>query len=441
MAARTAWVFASILAVVAGNDGSSGAPAELLAHPLSLDAEPPLLGEQPQQPPQPQQAQQPEQREQPEEKEKDWQKFVPGGFVKYVKREDASSTNSSKAQSKELIAQPLSLSENRDSRENQDSRYDYQAQSQLVSTATQREAEAEERAREALENLRQARAESIEGQAANWKSPEDFSSQFRDHSTDSWEKSLEWRIQQLEKFNAEPRKSVLDFNATKAVELIYQVNAASAEVQRLTEQQESAAKNAFKKAKYAAMQKVKSMEYDARSSAKKWKEFGKETVRAQRAAGMSENVYERHSDVMSDAAGDVSNRAENYAERLEDKVRDHFGDMEDRLLDGAADERARQLQNRAKEAVHRLHEVADRIGAEAAFQEAESSARFRAEERRWEAAHGPKAVSLLSAPVDGRSPLHLVILAACSLTLVAMVAFRQRPMTQPLDIEAPPLLG
>jgi len=304
--ARAAVVLSCLFATVAGDDGSAGAPG--------------LLGDlkKPQQVQQPEQAQQPEQ---PEMKEKDFEKFMPR-FVHGLARESASPKSGPDPDPAMLLAHPLSLSS-----ESQDSGDYENYQVSDVSQAAQLEDEAANRAREALETLRQAHAAAIEGQAAGWKSAEDFASEFHDQSIDSWEKTLEQRIQLLEKFNAQPRKSILDFNATNAVELIYKVNAAAAEVEQLSKKQEEAATNAFKKAKYAAMQQVKSMEYDARSAAKQWKQLGKKTVSAQRAAGMGENVYERHSDVMSDAAGDVDNRAENYGERLQDEVRDYFIDM------------------------------------------------------------------------------------------------------------------
>ena len=65
------------------------------------------------------------------------------------------------------------------------------------------------------------------------------------------------------------------------------------------------------------------------------------------------------------------------------EVNDYFERIEDSVHGSSFDGRSRQLLEAAKRSIGALHAVAERLGAQAAYQEAESSARFREEEKRW----------------------------------------------------------
>ncbi|CAJ1360959.1 unnamed protein product [Effrenium voratum] len=227
-----------------------------------------------------------------------------------------------------------------------------------VSSAEESEAKAKSRAEDALGRLHEASAQGVIGEVSDWSTVEELASSTTEKDASSWEHALEERTQMLEKFNSKPRKNLLDFNASRAVELVYAVQTASAHVELNIRRRQEKMKSAFKDAKYAAMRKVKAMEFDTRDAARNWKALGKKAVKAQRAAHISENVYERHEDLMRDAAGDVSNRAENRADRLKDQVSDYFSRVEDDLHRSSFDKRGRDLMKRAKEAVAQMHEAA-----------------------------------------------------------------------------------
>eukprot|EP00438_Fugacium_kawagutii_P009363 Skav212081 [mRNA] locus=scaffold867:178270:182832:- [translate_table: standard] len=153
---------------------------------------------------------------------------------------------------------------------------------------------------------------------------------------------------------------------------------------------------------------------------------------------MSENVYERHEDVMRDAAGDVANRAENMGDRLKDEVNDYFERIEDEVERSSFDRRSRELLRESRDTISRLHEVAERLGAQAAYQEAESSARFREEEKRWESYQSPQ---MLVAVPDAMMVKSCVLFAGVGSFALVFALLRRRQISRPLDIEAPPLLG
>ncbi|OLQ02277.1 hypothetical protein AK812_SmicGene14892 [Symbiodinium microadriaticum] len=88
----------------------------------------------------------------------------------------------------------------------------------------------------------------------------------------------------------------------QAVELVYAVETASAHVEQNIKKQR-------------AQSWVKALEFDVRSAASNWKAL--KCVAASRSARMSENVYERHDDEMSDDVGDLKNRE---MERFSDSV-------------------------------------------------------------------------------------------------------------------------
>jgi len=423
-------------------------PSLMYAHPLMFDA---LTGEQPQQKPQPEQPAQPEQPEQPEQKEvKDWDKYVPGfvdqfakGYMKKSEKataervkereEAAKKEQAAKKGSGEKDAPALLVASDDASDEAQE-----EQSLRAVSSAEESEAKAKSRAEDALGRLHEASAQGVIGEVSDWSTVEELASSTTEKDASSWEHALEERTQMLEKFNSKPRKNLLDFNASRAVELVYAVQTASAHVELNIRRRQEKMKSAFKDAKYAAMRKVKAMEFDTRDAARNWKALGKKAVKAQRAAHISENVYERHEDLMRDAAGDVSNRAENRADRLKDQVSDYFSRVEDDLHRSSFDKRGRDLMKRAKEAVAQMHEVTEKLGAQAAYQEAESSARFQQEEKRWESYQSPKM--LLAMPSAALSS-SMMLTTAGSFAVVFALLRRRRHWSRPLDIEAPPLLG
>eukprot|EP00931_Biecheleriopsis_adriatica_P001216 TRINITY_DN1014_c0_g1_i1.p1 TRINITY_DN1014_c0_g1~~TRINITY_DN1014_c0_g1_i1.p1 ORF type:complete len:460 (-),score=130.32 TRINITY_DN1014_c0_g1_i1:101-1423(-) len=421
----------------------------VLGHEAQADIEP--TGQQPQELQQPQQ--------------KDWQKFVPAEYRKFANRqqkqqdENQQGEGESKApaeaeKSKEstdsppavLIAHPLSLTESSgDYNTNVDDRLmEREASLRAVSEAESKETEGAARAREAVGQLRSTSVEGVMSEVhQDWTTVKDLLAMSQEKGAESWEDTLEKRTQLLEEFVQKPRKNVLDFNASQAVQLVYQVNAASAAVAENTLKQEQRVKDAIQKAKYAAVQKVKSMEFEARSAAHEWKAFGKKTVHAQKAAHMGEGVYERHEDEMSDAAGDVGDKAEYYAERLEDKVRDKYSSVEDEVRDLQVGERSKELQRRARAAVKQLHQMAERLGAGAAYEEAESAAKFKAEEKRWNSYQAPQVLAARP-DTNAHAMLDLSNVSVASfalLSLVLLVVLRHRPISQPLEIQTPPLLG
>lgn len=242
----------------------------------------------------------------------------------------------------------------------------------------------------------------------------------------------------MQKFNKKPRKNVLDFNASRAVELVYAVETAAAHVELNDRRKEESMKSSLKKTRYAAVQHVKSLEFETRDAAHQWKAVGKQAVKAQRFAHISENVYERHEDVMRDAVGDVSNRAENIADRLKDQVNDYFSHIEDEVQRSSFDGRSRELLSESRKAISELHEVTERLGAQAAYQEAESSARFREEEKRWESYQSPKMLFAVPSEMMVKSS---VLFAGVGSFALVFALLRRRQISRPLDIEAPPLLG
>eukprot|EP00931_Biecheleriopsis_adriatica_P001217 TRINITY_DN1014_c0_g1_i2.p1 TRINITY_DN1014_c0_g1~~TRINITY_DN1014_c0_g1_i2.p1 ORF type:complete len:460 (-),score=115.58 TRINITY_DN1014_c0_g1_i2:124-1431(-) len=402
--------------------------------------------------------QQPQELQQPQQK--DWQKYVPAQYQQYANRqqkqqgEGESKAPAEAEKSKEstdsppavLIAHPLSLTESSgDYNTNVDDRLmEREASLRAVSEAESKETEGATRAREAIGQLRSASVDNVMSEAhQGWTSVKDLLAMSQEKGAESWEDTLKKRTQLLEEFVQKPRKNVLEFNASQAVQLVYQVNAASAAVAENTLKQEQRVKDAIQKARYAAVQKVKSMEFEARSAAHEWKAFGKKTVHAQKAAHMGEGVYERHEDEMSDAAGDVGDKAEYYAERLEDKVRDKYSSVEDEVRDLQVGERSKELQRRARAAVEQLHQMAERLGAGAAYEEAESAAKFKAEEKRWNSYQAPQILAVRS-DTNAHAMLDLSIVGVASfalLSLVLLVVLRHRPISQPLEIQTPPLLG
>lgn len=414
-----------------------------LAHPLGF------MGEQPQQAPQPQQPQQPQQPEQKQQKEmKHWDKFVPG-FVdtfadKYL--HDSEKATEKRMEQKKAEEKAASSSKaapalfaSADGGDYSEQAAKEEASLRAVSSSLAEEAEAKSRAQRAMAELREAKLRDVIGEAGSWESPSELAASSAPKDTQEWEKALDSRIKLLERFNNEKRRNVLDFNASRAVELVYAVETASAHVEQNIKKQEENMKSKFKTAKVKALQKVKALEFDVRSAASNWKAVGKKAVKAQKSARMSENVYERHDDEMSDDVGDLKNSAENKVERLEDEVGDYFSRMEDDLRQTAYDKRARELSHSAKQAISHLHEVARHLGAQAAFQEAESSARFRAEEKRWESFQAPEAFFTMP---GGQSPMMLAgFVFAVSFVSVSALLRRRSSRARPMDIEAPPLLG
>lgn len=378
---------------------------------------------------------------------KDWNKFVPSfvnGFAKdYVKKsEEESEKRVQKREEKEeekkgekkgaapavfLAQSDLSTDE---AKEEQSLR--------AVSAAEQAESQARARAQASLEKMKDASWKDIIRKVSDWGTVDELSASSTQKDAHVWENALEKRIQMLDKFNKEHRKDVLDFNASRAVELVYAVQTAAAHVELNNRRKEESMKSSLKSTRYAAIQHVKSLEADTRDAAHRWKAVGKMAVKAQKAAHMSENVYERHEDVMSDAAGDVANRAENKADRLKDQVNDYFSRIEDEVHRSSFDARSRELLRQAKDVVSELHEVAERLGAQAAYQEAESSAKFKEEEKRWESYQSPKM--LFEAPNALMVKSSMLFAAAGSFALV-FALLRRRQVSRPLDIEAPPLLG
>eukprot|EP00913_Durusdinium_trenchii_P028219 g26454.t1 len=410
----------------------------------------------------------------------DWNKFVPSfvnGFAKdYVKKsEEESEKRVQKREEKEeekkgekkgaapavfLAQSDLSTDE---AKEEQSLR--------AVSAAEQAESQARARAQASLEKMKDASWKDIIRKVSDWGTVDELSASSTQKDAHGfwancwiwwvpgrsvWENALEKRIQMLDKFNKEHRKDVLDFNASRAVELVYAVQTAAAHVELNNRRRgtwrdgrkEESMKSSLKSTRYAAIQHVKSLEADTRDAAHRWKASAavprdaafrcREEDPAQKAAHMSENVYERHEDVMSDAAGDVANRAENKADRLKDQVNDYFSRIEDEVHRSSFDARSRELLRQAKDVVSELHEVAERLGAQAAYQEAESSAKFKEEEKRWESYQSPKM--LFEAPNALMVKSSMLFAAAGSFALV-FALLRRRQVSRPLDIEAPPLLG
>lgn len=81
------------------------------------------------------------------------------------------------------------------------------------------------------------------------------------------------------------------------------------------------------------------------------------------------------------------------------EVNDYFERIEDEVHRSSFDRRSSELLKAAKRSIGGLHQVAERLGAQAAYQEAESSARFREEEKRWES-YSPKAQRLGSSEMS-----------------------------------------
>eukprot|EP00933_Yihiella_yeosuensis_P031877 TRINITY_DN25483_c0_g1_i1.p1 TRINITY_DN25483_c0_g1~~TRINITY_DN25483_c0_g1_i1.p1 ORF type:complete len:485 (+),score=153.63 TRINITY_DN25483_c0_g1_i1:76-1530(+) len=390
-----------------------------------------------------------------------WQQF---GQEMQMKRE-AQAMKKAKEKAKEQEAEddnqsanrqppsmPLVLSENSE---------DYAAKMEeamrTVSSSAEKEEEAHQRTAELVNDLKAADVSAIESKAAGWTTIQELEEQVTPHDANAWADVLVKRIELLEDFNKKDRKTLLDFDAKQAVEIVYKLKQASFELQNVADQQKKNMKAALKKASHAAMQMVKGQELAAKRAAREWKTAGKETVRAQKNARMSEDVYERHSDVMSDAAGDAGDRAENYAERLIDTVRDHFIDMEDKInTDTMLAEKNRQLQQRTKVALHAFRKVVANLGAEATYQEAKSSAAFQQEEKNYEATRSgqsppPKEAAKPAYFFATVKSVHQKFSSLATFTTFAVAgvvggvsavaaALRRSPMTQ-LDIEAPPLLG
>lgn len=427
-------------------------------------------------PEKPEPAEKPEPSEKPEQEspeqpqqpgQKDWQNYIPSFARKFVKQGQQQSSQKeappTQEQKKEadketptaLVVEPLALAAG-------DAAQGGQAASSLsVAAAATEEEAAKTHAQTELERLKVTGVQELERQVVSWSSVDELAEASRNRNADAAEQALESRIRALDRFIEKPRKTVLDFNATQAVELVLRVNSASADVERMVQEQKQKMAAEFSKAKKAAMEKARSMEQQARLAARQWKAKGKDTIHAEKAARLGEDVWERHSDVLSDAAGDLSDRAEYFAERLEDKVSDDFSSLRAQLRSTRTNQRTEGLLSRAKLAVSRVGKIVDSLGATAAYKEAKSTAMFQAEEKKWEEASGtsPKATasllaasssaldseaassaSLASLPVRSRPASSVAVVGAASIAAVFLVALRPRPLSQP-DIEAPPLLG
>ena len=231
----------------------------------------------------------------------------------------------------------------------------------------------------------------ILSKASDWHSIQDLVALSRQKDAKSLQDRLEATTKQLEEFSSQ--QTAAGFNATRAAELMDNLDKAAANAAQSVEVQRKRAKAAIKAARQDALGQVRQLEKRARAAVRSWRSDGRHAVNAQRQANMPEQLYESHDDQMRDAVGDTEQEVENAAEGLKDSINEHYGKLDDELEDVSIGASSKALRHRAEKAQHRLQELARNLGVQAALLEALAKARFAAEEKSWKDLHAPQLLA------------------------------------------------
>ena len=213
----------------------------------------------------------------------------------------------------------------------------------------------------------------------------------RPEDAKSFKDRLEATTKELEQFSSQ--QTAAGFNATRAAELLDNLDKAVANVGQSVEVQRHRAKAAIKAARQDALGQVRKLEKRARAAVRSWRSDGRHAVNAQRQANMPEQLYESHDDQMRDAVGDTEEEVENAAEGLKDTINEHYGKLDDELEDASIGASGKALRHRAEKAQHHLQELVLNLGVQAALLEALAKAHFAAEEKSWKDLHAPQLLA------------------------------------------------